>query len=120
MTGILVLFAVFGYATAAGAARQLHASEFERPRPKHRTVAEQQTVRAALAILWPITLPVMLGILLSRRLIAKARAGAAEKDRLAENGGIMLGSRLEIRDDDTYRRLRIAVQKYEREKGYDG
>jgi len=119
MTGILILFAVFGYATAAGAARHLHAAEFDDASPAHRRLAEEQMRRAAVMVFWPIVMPVMLGILMCRRAANRIRAGAEKKDRLAAEGGIMLGPEIEIRDSETYRRLTIAVQKYERERGYD-
>ena len=115
---ILILFAVMGYATGAGAARHLHASEFDPGHPRH--LPEERARRAAVMLLWPIVLPIMLGILLSRRSIAKVKAKVVEKDRLSAAGGIRLGPEIKIQDDDTYRRLLIATQQYEKEKGYNG
>lgn len=118
---ILFLFAVMGYATGAGAAHHLHASEFDKTLPAHRRLPDEQAKRTAIVVLWPITLPIMLGTLLCRRLVAKARAKAVEQDRLsAAAGGIILGSEIQIPDDETYRRILIATQKYERKKGYNG
>ena len=117
---LLIFLAAVGYATAAGAARQLHLAEFDGANPKYYGSSEERVRRGAVMILWPIVLPVMLGILLCRRWAAKVRNKIAEKDRMAAAGGIRLGPEIEIRDDDTYRRLTIAVQKYEKERGYDG
>lgn len=120
MMEILFLFAVMGYATAAGAAHHLHASEFDSTHPAHRRLPEEQAKRAAIVILWPIALPIMLGVLLCRRLVTKVRAKAVEQERISSTGGIILGSEIQVPDDETYRRLTIAIQRYEKEKGYDG
>lgn len=109
MIGVLVLLAVMGFAAGAGASFQIRESEF--PHGK-------SDVRLTIGVMlfWPVVLPSMLGALAVRRLAARAKRRAADSDRLAD----LLKSTPVIKDDETYRRLLIAVQTYERENGYDG
>lgn len=111
MIGLLLLFGLMGYCAGAGASHYIRAAEF------CETDHAPAKVAAAL-IVWPLALPLMLGILVAQRWRANAKLCMSKRDALAAAGGIMLAESIAIRDDETYRRLSVAVQKYEREHGY--
>ena len=111
MIDIAIFMAVIGYSAMAGGSGQLYMLEFANP--------SERILLVISVLAWPVALPFMLAIIACRVVVDKAKARSRRKARLKANGGILLddGS-LTILGEETYKRLLIAVQKYEKEHGY--